>query len=68
MFHVHQWVVFDTLHWLKEHNPKYYGDIKISEAWMVSLPEDNVPKKIAIVIQQSKDVGVVEKESDGYIP
>ena len=67
-FRVHQWIVFDALHWLKEHNPKYYGDIEISEARMESLPEDDVPEEIATVIRQSEDVGVVEEESNGYIP
>ena len=67
-FQVRRKVVHDTLLWLKENNPKYYGDIQISDSHLEELPEDNVPEEIMSIIRQSDDVGMVEQESMGYVP
>ena len=56
------------MHWLKEHNPKYYGSIEISEAHMQRLPEDDVPEELTSIIRHSEDVGVIEEESNRYVP
>ncbi|KAJ7028348.1 hypothetical protein C8F04DRAFT_890402, partial [Mycena alexandri] len=45
-FRVRRKVVSDALSWLKRNNPKYYGDIKIDEARIAALPEDDVPDEI----------------------
>jgi len=42
-FWVRRQVVLDALLWLKENNPRYYGDIEISAPHMDSLPEDDIP-------------------------
>ncbi|KIJ13524.1 hypothetical protein PAXINDRAFT_13640 [Paxillus involutus ATCC 200175] len=61
-------VVFEALQWLKEHNAKYYGNIEISVSRIESLPEDDVPQEITSIIRQSDDVGIVDQESEGYVP
>lgn len=33
-----------------------------------SLPEDDVPQEITSIIRQSHDVGIIEQESEGYVP
>lgn len=33
-----------------------------------SLPLDDVPIEITSVIRQSEDMGIIEQESEGYIP
>ena len=55
-----------ALIWLKENNPKYYGDIVIGAHELDQLPEDDVLDEILGVIQQSKDEGLVDQESLGY--
>ncbi|KAI6030606.1 hypothetical protein F5J12DRAFT_713196, partial [Pisolithus orientalis] len=50
MFWVQQHVVFEALHWLKEHNVKHYGDIEINAPWIESLPEDDIPEEIMSII------------------
>ena len=66
-FWVRRQVVLDALLWLKENNPKYYGDIEISASRIDNLPEDNVPEEITSIIQQSDDIGIIEQESEGYV-
>jgi len=56
-----------ALAWLKENNPKYYGDIVISADELNQLPEDDVPDEILGVIRQSTDEGLVDQESSGYV-
>ncbi|KAI9566518.1 hypothetical protein HD554DRAFT_1979660, partial [Boletus coccyginus] len=46
MFRVRWQVVLDALQWLKQNNPKYYGDMEISERRIEDLPEDNIPQEI----------------------
>jgi len=67
-FRVRRQVMFEALRWLKENNQKYYGDIDISTPRIKSLPEDDVPEEITSILRQSEDVGVIDKESEGYIP
>ncbi|KAJ7246450.1 hypothetical protein C8J57DRAFT_1438210 [Mycena rebaudengoi] len=50
------------------YNPKYYGHITIDAARIQALPEDDVPVAITGVIRQSTDTGIIEQESDGYVP
>jgi hypothetical protein len=67
-FRVRRQVVFEALQWLKRHNSKYYGNIDISAQRIQNLPEDDVPEEITSLIRQSEDTGVVDQESEGYIP
>jgi hypothetical protein len=67
-FRVRRQVVFDALSWLKKNNPKYYGDIEISASHIQDLPGDDVPDEIISIIRQSTDVGIINQESDGYVP
>ena len=68
MFHVRRQAVLDALRWLKDNNPKYYGEVVISRERLADLPEDNVPVEVMGVVRQSEDVGVLDRESDGYVP
>ncbi|KAK6974457.1 hypothetical protein R3P38DRAFT_3239546 [Favolaschia claudopus] len=65
-FRVRRKAVFDALRWLKENNPKYYGDIRIDMTRVAALPEDDVPLEITSIVRQSTDTGIVDQESDGY--
>ncbi|KAJ6631969.1 hypothetical protein B0H10DRAFT_2159554 [Mycena sp. CBHHK59/15] len=67
-FHVRRKLVFDALSWLKQNNLKYYGDIKIDAARTAALPEDDVPWEIMSLVRHSTDTGIIDQESDGYIP
>lgn len=66
-FRVWRHHVSRALTWLKENNPKYYGDIVISAGELDQLPEDDVPDEILGVIRQSTDEGLVDQESSGYV-
>ena len=67
-FRVRRQVVLEALHWMKDHNPKYYRNIEIRPTHINTLPEDDVPEEITAIIQQSEDVAVLEEENDGYVP
>ncbi|KIK18418.1 hypothetical protein PISMIDRAFT_109548 [Pisolithus microcarpus 441] len=67
-FRVQRDAVRDALLWLKTNNPKYYGGIEISDERLRSLPVDDVPIEITSVIRQSDDIGIIEQESEGYVP
>ncbi|KAI6024021.1 hypothetical protein BKA83DRAFT_4125415 [Pisolithus microcarpus] len=67
MFWVCRWVVLEALFWLKENNPKYYGDVEISVSCIEGLLEDNIPGEIMSIIQQSDDVRIIKQVSNGYI-
>ncbi|KAJ7815771.1 hypothetical protein B0H14DRAFT_2603094 [Mycena olivaceomarginata] len=67
-FRVRRAVVRRALGWLKAFNPKYYGHIKIDDGRIQALPEDDVPLAITSVIRQSTDTGIIDQESDGYVP
>ena len=66
-FRVRRHHVCRALKWLKANNPKYYGDIVISQSQLDQLPEDDVPDEVLGVIRQSNDQGLVDQESSGYV-
>ncbi|KIK28379.1 hypothetical protein PISMIDRAFT_91012, partial [Pisolithus microcarpus 441] len=68
IFRVRRHAVHEALQWLKKHNPKYYGEVEISNNRLQDLPEDDIPVEISSVIRQSDDVGIIEQESQGYVP
>ncbi|PCH40663.1 hypothetical protein WOLCODRAFT_168087 [Wolfiporia cocos MD-104 SS10] len=68
IFRVRRRFVLDALLWLKANNPKYYGDITISEEHVAQLPEDDVPEEIMGTLRQETDVGLIDRESAGYVP
>ena len=67
-FWVCQQVVFEVLQWLKENNKKYYGDIDITPGRIAQQPEDDVSLEVLGIMCQSTDTGIVNQESNGYIP
>jgi hypothetical protein len=68
MFRVRRHAIFEALAWLKANNPRYYGNVEIDEGRLAQLPEDEVPDEILSIVRQSTDEGMVDQESDGYIP
>lgn len=68
LFRVRRDAIRRALLWLKRHNPKYYGNIEISEFNLAAYPEDDVPAEILAITRQCSDVGVVEQEASGYVP
>ena len=68
LFRVRRQKVFQALQWLKENNPKYYGDIDINPDRLRALPIDDIPVEILGIIRQSKDVDIIQQESAGYVP
>jgi hypothetical protein len=67
-FRVRRHAVFEALTWLKKNNQKYYGDIEIDPERLGSLPDDEVPKEILGIVRQTEDIGLVDQESDSYVP
>lgn len=67
-FRVRRDVVRRALVWLKQNNPKYYGDIQVDEQRLASLPEDDVPIEVEAIVRQNMDDGLVDQESEGYVP
>jgi hypothetical protein len=68
MFRVRRRVVHNALTWLKENNSAYYGDVEISIERIQQLPEDDVPEELLHGVRQCTDSGVVDQESEGYVP
>lgn len=68
IFRVRRYFVAEALQWLKIHNPKYYGNIEIDLDRIRQLPDDDVPDEILGVVRQTTDVGLVDRESAGYVP
>ena len=66
-FRVRRYHIARALAWLKANNPKYYGDVVISQQQLNQLPEDDVPDEILGVIRKLDDVGIVDQESAGYV-
>lgn len=66
-FRVRRYHVSRALHWLKVNNPKYYGQVVISQRQLDQLPEDDVPDEILGIIRQSNDTGLIDEESSGYV-
>lgn len=67
-FRVRRQAVLSALLWLRHNNQKYYGNIEISDDHLAQLPEDGVPEEIIANVHQSEDVGIVDEESQGYVP
>jgi hypothetical protein len=67
-FRVRRRAIADALQWLKENNQKYYGKIELDPQRLRALPEEDIPQEIIDIVHQSDDVGVIDQESDGYIP
>lgn len=65
-FRVRRRHVAEALQWLQSHNPKYYGDIEITQARLLSLPEDDIPLEILSTIQHESSGDVAELESSSY--
>lgn len=68
LFRVRRWHVFSALQWLKDNNPKYYGNIAIDHGRLASLPEDDIPVELLSIVRQSTDVQVIDQENAGYAP
>ena len=66
-FRVRRYHISRALDWLKANNPKYYGEVVISQHQLDQLPEDDVPDEILAVIRQSNDKTLVDQESQGYV-
>lgn len=66
-FRVRRHHVSKALGWLKANNPKYYGEVVISQRQLDQLPEDDVPEEILAVVRQSNNVTLVDQESSGYV-
>ena len=66
MFQVCRVHVGEALLWLKENNPRYYGDIVIDRARLERLPEEDVPDEIWQVVRQEPNFAVAEMERAGY--
>ena len=66
-FRVRRHHVSRALNWLKVNNPKYYGEVVISQRQLYQLPEDDVPDEILAVIRQSNDTTLADRESSGYV-
>lgn len=66
-FRVRRRIVYEALMWLKCHN-EIYKDIAISDEHLSGLPEDDVPMEILSIVRHETDVGLVQKESAGYVP
>lgn len=60
--------MFEALCWLKKNNPTYYGNIEISLERIQLLLEDDVPPEIENLMRQMMETGVVDQESNGYVP
>ncbi|KAJ3559079.1 hypothetical protein NM688_g560 [Phlebia brevispora] len=67
LFHVRREVVRAALLWLKANNPKYYGDIEISEEILSTLPEDDVPEEISSLVRQSTDMDLIDEGAAPYV-
>ncbi|KAI5997166.1 hypothetical protein EDD15DRAFT_2364662 [Pisolithus albus] len=68
MFRVRRQAVKDALLWLQKNNPKYYGRTQMSSERLENLPVDDVPFEISGVVRQSDDTGIIDEESNGYVP
>ena len=67
MFRVRRYRVHKALAWLKENNP-LYADILISDAHLMELPKDGVPKELTLTAKHSTDSDAAYREQDGYVP
>jgi len=67
MFRVRRRSIHRALEWLKQNN-KLYTDIVISEARLLELPVDGIPKELTSTAKHSTDSDAVYREEDGYVP
>ena len=65
-FRVRRYHVGEALLWLKMNNPKYYGDIEITNARLDALPEDDIPFELLINIHQETSSHLATMESASY--
>jgi hypothetical protein len=68
LFRVRRNYLWKALVWLKEHNSRFYGDIRIYSRRLSSLPLDGVPEEILSISRHSDDMRVVERGNDSHIP
>jgi hypothetical protein len=68
LFQVRRHMVAAALNWLRENNPKYYGDIEIDESRLALLPADDVPPEVLVNLRHEPDESAINAESDGYVP
>lgn len=66
-FRVRRYHVAEALKWLKENNPKLYGDIVIDDERLRRLPEDDVPEEIWSFVRHEPEEQVIELERAGYM-
>ena len=67
-FQVRRHTIFEALTWLKKNHQKYYGDIDIDPEHLGSLTDDEVPNEILGIVWQMEDIGLIDQESDSYVP
>jgi hypothetical protein len=67
LFRVRRAELRAALLWLKQHNPKYYGEINIDEDNLSAYPEDDIPVEVLAAIRQCEDAGVIDQENAGYV-
>ncbi|KAG9093512.1 hypothetical protein FS749_014256 [Ceratobasidium sp. UAMH 11750] len=69
LFRVRRDKVAEALTWLRDNNPKYYGDIEIDDSRLALLPDDGgVPREILVNMHQETDDSVLNAEADSYVP
>ncbi|CEL62289.1 DNA repair and recombination protein pif1, mitochondrial OS=Schizosaccharomyces pombe (strain 972 / ATCC 24843) GN=pif1 PE=1 SV=1 [Rhizoctonia solani AG-1 IB] len=67
IFRVRRDNVAEALLWLKENNPKYYGNINIDSSRLNELPVNDVPDEIKINMRQEEYPAFITTESEGYV-
>lgn len=67
-FRVRRQRVADALKWLHDHNPRYYGDIIVSDERIALLPEDDLPESIESIVRHCEEEDVIDREHNGYVP
>lgn len=63
VFHVRREYIWRALLWLKDNN-LHYADLEINNSRLESLPEDDVPDKIIVMVRQEVDETVIEREQE----
>jgi hypothetical protein len=67
-FRVRRAAVRTALNWCRDNNPKYYGNITISEEHLAMLPDDDVPHQILDTVRQESNDMCLNAENDTYVP
>jgi hypothetical protein len=68
LFNVRRHMLVAALNWLRQNNPKYYGDIKLDESRLAMVPEDGVPEEILVNIRNIEEPTAARNKADGYVP